>query len=174
MSGDGEGVGERAGDGVDVGPAADLLDGGPGGLSVPVLRLDPDLPMPGYAHPGDAGLDLYARVDVTLEPGERAAVPCGIALALPVGYVGLVTPRSGLAARYGLGMVNSPGVIDSGYRGELAVLLINHDRTDAVTLRRGERVAQLLVLVHPQVHLMAVEQLPGSRRGVGGFGSSGR
>lgn len=141
-------------------------------VDVLIQRLDPDLPMPHYAHPGDAGADLYARVDVTLAPGERVSVPTGIAIALPGGYVGLVHPRSGLAARHGVGMVNAPGVIDAGYRGEIAVLLINHG-TAAVQLSRGDRIAQLLVQQVATMRLHEVTTLPGSHRGDGGFGSSG-
>lgn len=141
-------------------------------VDVLIQRLDPDLPMPNYAHPGDAGADLYARVNVTLAPGERVSVPTGIAIALPGGYVGLVHPRSGLAARHGVGMVNAPGVIDAGYRGEIAVLLINHG-TAPVQLSRGDRIAQLLVQQVATMRLHEVTTLPGSHRGGGGFGSSG-
>lgn len=142
---------------------------------VPVLitRLDPDLPLPAYEHPGDAGLDLRARVDVTLAPGERQLVPTGIAIALPAGYVGLVCARSGLAVRHGIGLVNAPGVIDAGYRGEIGVVLVNHDRDAAVTLRRGDRIAQLVVQQVAQADLTEVADLPGSHRGEGGFGSTG-
>ncbi len=115
------------------------------GLPVAVVRLDPGLPLPSYAHPGDAGADLMSTVDLTLAPGERALVPTGIALALPEGYVALVHPRSGPAARHGLSIVNTPGTIDAGYRGEIKVLLVNHDRTQPVELRRGDRIAQLVV-----------------------------
>ena len=117
----------------------------PDHLEVAVLRLDTDLPLPAYAHPGDAGADLLTTVDVTLAPGERALVPTGIALALPEGYVAFVQPRSGLAARHGLSIVNTPGTVDSGYRGEIKVLLVNHDPREPVELRRGDRVAQLVV-----------------------------
>lgn len=139
-----------------------------------VRRLDPELPLPRYAHPGDAGLDLHARCDVTLAPGERAVVPTGIAIALPPGHVGLVHPRSGLAARHGLGMVNAPGTIDEGYRGELKLTLINHDPHDAVTLHRGDRVAQLLVQRVERMELVETDDLGDTPRGTGGFGSSGR
>jgi dUTP pyrophosphatase len=144
--------------------------------SVPVLllRLDPDLPAPAYAHPGDAGADLTSRVDVTLEPGERALVPTGIAIALPDGYAAFVHPRSGLAVRHGVGMVNAPGTIDAGYRGEISVCLVNLDQTHSVTLSRGERVAQLVVQRVERVRFVEVERLPGSQRGEGGFGSTGR
>jgi dUTP diphosphatase len=142
-------------------------------LPVPVVRLDPDLPLPSYAHPGDAGADLVTAVDVTLAPGERALVPTGIALAVPEGYVALVHPRSGLAARHGLSIVNTPGTIDAGYRGEVSVLLVNHDLTEPITLRRGDRVAQLVFQRVEQAAFSEVEVLPDSARGVGGYGSTG-
>lgn len=144
-----------------------------GDVSVLLHRLDPDLPPPAYEHPGDAGLDLRTRVDVDLGPGERAMVPTGIAIALPAGTVGLVCPRSGLAARHGIGLVNAPGVIDAGYRGEISVVLVNHDLTSAVHLSRGDRVAQLLVQEVLRADLVEVAELPGSHRGTGGFGSTG-
>lgn len=142
---------------------------------VPVLltRLDPDLPAPAYEHPGDAGLDLRARVDVDLGPGERATVPTGVAIALPAGTMALVCPRSGLAARHGVGLVNSPGVIDAGYRGEISVVLINHDLRAPVRLVRGDRIAQLVIQSVLHAELVEVEELPGSHRGSGGFGSTG-
>jgi dUTP diphosphatase len=142
-------------------------------LPVPVVRLDPDLPLPSYAHPGDAGADLVTAVDVTLQPGERALVPTGIALAVPEGYVALVHPRSGLAARHGLSIVNTPGTIDAGYRGEVSVLLVNHDLAEPITLRRGDRVAQLVFQRVEQAAFAEVEVLPDSARGVGGYGSTG-
>jgi dUTP pyrophosphatase len=138
-----------------------------------VLRLDRDLPLPAYAHPGDAGADLMTTVDVTLAPGERALVPTGIAIAFPEGYVALVHPRSGLAARHGLSLVNTPGTIDAGYRGEIKVLLINHDPTETVELKRGDRVAQLVFQRVEQAALTEVEALPESVRGAGGYGSTG-
>jgi dUTP pyrophosphatase len=140
---------------------------------VRVLRLDPNLPLPGYAHPGDAGADLVTAEDVVLGPGERALVPTGMALALPEGYVALVHPRSGLAARHGLSIVNTPGTIDSGYRGEIKVLLINHDLEQPVKLRRGDRIAQLVVQRYEHVRFVAVDELPESARGAGGYGSTG-
>jgi len=140
---------------------------------VPVVRLDPDLPLPAYAHPGDAGADLVTTVDVTLAPGERAMVPTGIALALPEGFVALVHPRSGLAARHGLSIVNTPGTIDAGYRGEIKVLLINHDPKEPIELRRGDRIAQLVVQRFEQARFVDVEVLPESVRGAGGYGSTG-
>ena len=140
---------------------------------MPVLRLDPELPLPAYAHPGDAGADLVTAVDVTLQPGERALVPTGIALAVPEGYVALVHPRSGLAARHGLSIVNTPGTVDAGYRGEVKVLLVNHDRTEPIELRRGDRVAQLVFQRVEEAVFAEVETLPASARGAGGYGSTG-
>ena len=142
-------------------------------LEIAVQQLDPDLPLPSYAHPGDAGADLLTTVDLTLAPGERALVPTGIALALPAGYVALVHPRSGLAARHGLSIVNTPGTIDAGYRGEIKVLLINHDRREPIQLRRGDRVAQLVVQRFERARFVAVPDLPASARGAGGYGSTG-
>jgi dUTP pyrophosphatase len=136
-------------------------------------RLDRELPAPRRSHPGDAGLDLYARVDVRLEPGERALVPTGIAVAIPEGHAGFVVPRSGLAVRDGVGVVNGPGLVDAGYRGELKVILINHGQ-DAVQLARGDRIAQLVVVPVSMTDFLEVESLPDSRRGSGGFGSTGR
>jgi dUTP pyrophosphatase len=145
----------------------------PDHLEVAVLRLDTDLPLPAYAHPGDAGADLLTTVDVTLAPGERALVPTGIALALPEGYVAFVQPRSGLAARHGVSIVNTPGTVDSGYRGEIKVLLINHDPNEPVELRRGDRVAQLVVQRVEHARFVEVDELPDSARGAGGYGSTG-
>lgn len=142
-------------------------------LEVAVRRLDPDLPLPGYAHPGDAGADLVAAEDVVLEPGQRVLVPTGVALALPDGYVGLVHPRSGLASRHGLSIVNTPGTIDSGYRGEIKVLLVNHDPDHPIKLRRGDRIAQLLVQRVEHARFVDVGELPPSVRGAGGYGSTG-
>ncbi len=142
-------------------------------LPVEVLRLDPDLPLPTYAHPGDAGADLLTSVDVRLAPGERALVPTGIAMAVPDGYVALVHPRSGLAARHGLSIVNAPGTIDSGYRGEIKVLLVNLDPSQPIELRRGDRVAQLVVQRVEQAAFVEVDRLPESTRGAGGYGSTG-
>ena len=142
-------------------------------LEISVLRLDPDLPLPAYAHPGDAGADLVTTVDVTLAPGERAMVPTGIALALPEGFVALVHPRSGLAARHGLSIVNTPGTIDAGYRGEIKVLLINHDPKEPIELRRGDRIAQLVIQRFERARFVEVGQLPDSVRGEGGYGSTG-
>lgn len=140
---------------------------------VAVLRLDPDLPLPAYARPGDAGLDLHAAETVTLKPGARALVATGVAVAIPDGYAGLVVPRSGLALRHGVGLLNSPGLIDAGYRGELKVLLVNHDPAAAVTLARGDRIAQLVIQRVERAALEEVSALPPSERGTGGFGSTG-
>ena len=142
-------------------------------LEIRVQRLDADLPLPGYAHPGDAGADLVTTVDVSLAPGERAMVPTGIALALPDGYVALVHPRSGLAARHGLSIVNTPGTIDAGYRGEIKVMLINHDPRQPIELRRGDRIAQLVVQRFERATFVEVDVLPDSARGAGGYGSTG-
>ncbi|MGA0237977.1 MAG: dUTP diphosphatase [Acidimicrobiales bacterium] len=144
-------------------------------LDLPVLRLDPDLPLPAYARPGDAGVDLVAREDVVLAPaGGRALVPTGIAIALPDGYAGFVQPRSGLAVKHGVTCLNTPGLIDSGYRGELKVCLVNHDPTEPFAVKRGERIAQLVVQAVEQVEFVEVEALDESERGDKGFGSSGR
>ena len=142
-------------------------------LEVLVQRLDADLPLPSYAHPGDAGADLVTTVDVTLAPGERAMVPTGVAIALPDGFVALVHPRSGLAARHGLSIVNTPGTIDAGYRGEIKVMLINHDPHAPIELRRGDRIAQLVIQRFERAAFVAVEALPESVRGDGGYGSTG-
>jgi dUTP pyrophosphatase len=144
-------------------------------LDLPVLRLDPDLPLPAYARAGDAGIDLIARANVTLAPaGGRALVATGIAIALPEGYAGLVQPRSGLAFKRGVTVLNTPGLIDSGYRGELKVCLINHDPTEAFEVTRGERIAQLVVQAVEHVTFVEVDTLDDSERGDKGFGSSGR
>ena len=145
----------------------------PDDLVIAVQQLDPELPLPAYAHPGDAGADLVAGVDVDLAPGERALIPTGIAIALPAGYVALIHPRSGLAARHGLSIVNTPGTVDAGYRGEIKVLLINHDPVEAITLRRGDRIAQLVVQRVERARFEAVSALPDSVRGSGGYGSTG-
>lgn len=142
-------------------------------LDILVQRLDPALPLPAYAHPGDAGADLLTTVDVTLAPGERAMVPTGVAIALPEGYVALVHPRSGLAARHGLSIVNSPGTVDAGYRGEIKVMLINLDPGEPIELRRGDRIAQLVVQRVERARFTEVGELPESARGSGGYGSTG-
>ena len=143
-------------------------------LKVLVTRLDPDLPLPKYAKGGDAGADIVSRVDVTLQPGERTLVPTGISIAMPDGYVCLVHPRSGLAIKHGVTMVNAPGTVDAGYRGELQVILINHDPKESVHFKRGERIAQLVFQQVERAEFIEVEHLPGSGRGEGGFGSTGR
>ena len=142
-------------------------------VDVLIQRLDPDVPVPTYAHPGDAGADLVSTQDVTLAPGERAAVPTGVAIAMPAGYVGLIHPRSGLALKHGVGMVNAPGTIDAGYRGEIKVLLINHDPDNPFVIHRGDRIAQLIIQRVEHALFHEVGQLPGSDRGDGGFGSTG-
>ena len=142
-------------------------------VPISILRLDPELPVPAYAHPGDAGADLHAREDVTLEPGERRLVATGIALALPEGYVALVHPRSGLAHRSGLSIVNAPGTIDAGYRGEVQVCLVNLDPATPIELKRGDRIAQLVIQQFVTAGFVEVDELPDSARGAGGYGSTG-
>ncbi|MEV4135352.1 dUTP diphosphatase [Dactylosporangium sp. NPDC049742] len=142
-------------------------------VEVHVRRLDPELPLPAYAHPGDAGADLVAAVDLDLAPGERALVPTGIAIALPDGYVGLVHPRSGLAHRLGVTVLNAPGTIDAGYRGEILVNLVNHDRVITAKISRGDRIAQLVVQRVERAHFHGVDHLPDTVRGAGGHGSTG-
>jgi dUTP pyrophosphatase len=142
-------------------------------VAVRVRRLDPDVPLPMYAREGDAGADLVTTVDVLLQPGERAVLPTGLAVALPAGYAGFVHPRSGLAARAGLGLVNAPGTIDSGYRGEIKVIVINHDPHEALQLHRGDRIAQLVVQQVAHAHFVETDELPDSERGEGGHGSTG-
>lgn len=143
-------------------------------LDVAVVRLDPGLPLPSYAHPGDAGADLHIAEDVTLKPGERAVVRTGIALALPDGYAAFVHPRSGLAAKHGVTIVNAPGTVDAGYRGEIMVILLNSDLCEPVALRRGDRIAQLVVQRVERVAFHEVDELPATARGAGGHGSTGR
>ena len=142
-------------------------------LKVLLSRLDAGLPLPAYAHPGDAGADLVSAIDLELGPGERALVPTGVALALPEGYVALVHPRSGHAAKHGVSIVNTPGTIDAGYRGEIKVLLINHDREAAVSFQRGDRIAQLVIQRFERATFVEVDALPESVRGDGGYGSTG-
>ena len=144
------------------------------GVEVLITRLDPSIPMPVYSKPGDAGADISTRIDVVLKPGERALVPTGISIALPDGYVALVHPRSGLAIKHGVTMVNAPGTVDAGYRGELACILINHDPNESVELKKGDRIAQLVIQKVERAVFTEVKQLPGSDRGAGGFGSTGR
>ena len=142
-------------------------------VSVLIQQLDDGLPLPAYAHQGDAGADLVTSVDVELAPGERAMVPTGVAIALPEGYAAFVHPRSGLAARHGLTIVNAPGTVDAGYRGEIKVLLVNHDTAASVRLSRGDRIAQLVVQRVERAVFHPVDVLPGSARGEGGYGSTG-
>ena len=142
-------------------------------MDIAAVRLDGGLPLPAYAKPGDAGLDLRASESVTLEPGERRLVPTGLAVAIPEGHAGFVLPRSGLAMHKGVTVLNAPGLIDSGYRGELKVLLINHG-AETVSIDRGERIAQLVVQPVARARLVEEERLPDSARGEGGFGSTGR
>jgi dUTP pyrophosphatase len=166
MSGQGEGA--RPMTTGDAGPRAAA-----GQLDVLISRLDPAVPVPGYARHGDAGADLCAAEDIDLAPGERALVRTGIAIALPEGYAGFVHPRSGLAARHGITLVNAPGTIDAGYRGEIKVILLNTDLAQAVSLRRGDRIAQLVVQRVENVTFREVPALPESARGDNGFGSTG-
>jgi dUTP pyrophosphatase len=142
-------------------------------VEISIRRLDPELPLPSYAHPGDAGADLCSSVDLTLQPGERALVPTGIAMALPEGYVALVHPRSGLAARHGISIVNAPGTIDAGYRGEVKVCLVNTDPHEPFTVSRGDRIAQLVIQRFESASFIEAADLPESARGVGGYGSTG-
>lgn len=144
------------------------------GVEVLITRLDPSVPMPTYSKPGDAGADIATRIDIVLKPGERALVPTGISIALPDGYVALVHPRSGLAIKHGVTMANAPGTVDAGYRGELSCILINHDPTESVTFKKGDRIAQLVIQKVERAVFTEVEHLPGSDRGTGGFGSTGR
>jgi len=141
---------------------------------LPVRRLDPGLPLPAYAHPGDAGADLCAAEDVELPPGGRATVGTGVAVAVPEGHAAFVHPRSGLAARHGITLVNAPGTVDAGYRGEVRVVLLNTDPAEPFTIRRGDRIAQLVVQPVTRVRFLEVAELPASPRGEGGFGSTGR
>jgi dUTP pyrophosphatase len=142
-------------------------------VNLRVRRLDPRAVLPSRAYAGDAGLDLHALEPIVLGPGERASIPTGIAVEVPEGHAGLVLPRSGLAARHGIALVNAPGLIDSGYRGEIRVLLLNTDRAHAHDIAPGDRIAQLMVIRHETPDVIEVDELPGSERGAGGFGSSG-
>lgn len=143
------------------------------GVGVLIKRLDPEVPLPSYAHPGDAGVDLVTAEDCSLAPGERAVVRTGIAIALPAGYAAFVHPRSGLAAQHGVTVVNAPGTVDAGYRGEVKVILLNTDARRPVSFRRGDRIAQLVVQRVEYVSFREVDTLPGSARGEGGHGSTG-
>ena len=142
-------------------------------VNVHIKLLDPELPAPAYAKPGDAGADLRSRIDFELEPGERALVPTGVAIALPEGYVGLVHPRSGLATKNGITIVNAPGTVDSGYRGELMVTLLNTDKTKSFHVQRGDRLAQLIIQKYEHATVTVVDELDQTERGSSGFGSSG-
>jgi dUTP pyrophosphatase len=140
---------------------------------LPFQRVDPGARLPERAHPGDAGLDLRSAIGVDVEPGHRALVPTGVAVAIPEGHAGLVLPRSGLASRVGLTLANAPGLIDSGYRGEIVCAVVNLDPDSSVRIERGDRIAQLVIVPAPDVHPSFVDELPGSSRGDGGFGSTG-
>lgn len=143
-------------------------------VSVLIKRLDDGIPLPTYAKGGDAGADLVTRIDLTLAPGERALAPTGISIALPDGYAAFVHPRSGLAIKHGVSMVNTPGTVDAGFRGELQVILINHDPKESITFKRGDRIAQLVIQKVERAEFIEVSELPGSGRGSAGFGSTGR
>jgi dUTP pyrophosphatase len=145
----------------------------PGSVRVLLRRVDGELPPPAYAHPGDAGADLMTAVDVDLMPGERTVVPTGVAIALPAGHAAFVHPRSGLAARAGLALVNAPGTVDEGFRGEIKVIMVNLDPREPIRLRRGDRIAQLVVQPVVRAEFVEVEELPDSPRAEGGFGSTG-
>lgn len=142
-------------------------------IELQIKLLDAEMPMPRYQHEGDAGLDLPSRIDCVLEPGERAIVPTGLSMAIPKGYAGFVVPRSGHASRNGISLVNTPGLVDSGYRGELKIILINTDKREPFHIRRGDRIAQLVIQRVEQVNLVAVTDLDDTTRGSGGFGSTG-
>ncbi|MGI8425509.1 MAG: dUTP diphosphatase [Actinomycetota bacterium] len=142
-------------------------------LELLIKRLDTGLTLPRKAHEHDAGLDLISAIDISLKPGERILIPTGIAVAIPTGHAGYVQPRSGLAITRGLGIVNSPGLIDSGYRGEISVIAINLDQDEAIDINRGEKIAQLVVLPVPEIRVVEADSLPDSQRGTGGFGSTG-
>ncbi len=142
-------------------------------LQVLITRLDPDVPLPKYGKPGDAGADLASRIDYVLPAGHRALIPTGISIALPDGYVALVHPRSGLAIKHGISMVNTPGTVDASYRGELQVILINHDLTEDFHIKKGDRIAQLVIQKVEKADFVEVSSLPGTDRGSGGFGSTG-
>ena len=143
-------------------------------LQVLITRLDESIPLPVYAKGGDAGADIVSRIDITLNPGERALVPTGISIALPDGYAAFVHPRSGLAIKHGVTMVNAPGTVDAGFRGELHCIMINHDPKESITFKKGDRIAQLVIQRVEHAKFVEVHDLPGSGRGSGGFGSTGR
>lgn len=154
-------------------PAPDPGHAPPGDVEVLLTLVEPDVPLPSYAHPGDAGADLVTRIDAVIAPGERLTVPTGVRIALPAGHAAFVLPRSGLARRHGLTVLNAPGTVDAGYRGEIEVTLLNTDAEAAVELRRGDRIAQLVVQRIERARFVPAERLPGSHRGDAGFGSSG-
>ena len=143
-------------------------------VEILITRLDGSVPLPSYAKPGDAGADLCSRIDYVLEPGERALIPTGISVALPQGYVALVHPRSGLAIKNGISMVNTPGTVDAAFRGELQIILINHDLREAFTIKKGDRIAQLVIQKVERADFIEVYSLPGTHRSTGGFGSTGQ
>lgn len=143
-------------------------------LQVLITRLDESIPLPKYAKGGDAGADVVSRIDITLKPGERALVPTGISIALPDGYAAFVHPRSGLAIKHGVTMVNAPGTVDAGFRGELQCIMINHDAHESISFKKGDRIAQLVIQKVERAEFIEVRDLPGSGRGTDGFGSTGR
>ena len=143
-------------------------------LKVLITRLDESIPAPRYAKPGDAGADICTRIDLTIEPGERALAPTGLSIALPDGYAAFVHPRSGLAIKHGVSLVNTPGTVDAGFRGELQIILINHDLREAISFKKGDRIAQLVIQKVERAEFIEVETLPGTDRGAGGFGSTGK
>ncbi len=143
-------------------------------VQVLITRLDESIPLPRYAKGGDAGADIVSRIDITLKPGERTLVPTGISIALPDGYAAFVHPRSGLAIKHGVTMVNAPGTVDAGFRGELQCIMINHDPKEPISFKKGDRIAQLVIQKVERAEFIEVTELPGSGRGTGGFGSTGR
>lgn len=150
-----------------------MADAEAGAVEILIRRLDPELPLPAPAHPGDAGCDLYITADISLEPGQRATVGTGVCIALPAGYAAFVHPRSGLAAEHGVTIVNAPGTVDAGYRGEIKIILLNTDAERPVGFRRGDRIAQLVIQRIERPVFREVQTLPGSQRGEGGHGSTG-
>lgn len=143
-------------------------------VEVLITRLDDSIPLPAYGRPGDAGADICTRIDVTIEPGERALVPTGLSIALPQGFAAFVHPRSGLSIKHGVSMVNTPGTVDAAYRGELQIILINHDLRESISFVKGDRIAQLVIQRVEHATFVEVDSLPGTERGAGGFGSTGR
>jgi dUTP pyrophosphatase len=143
-------------------------------VQVLITRLDESIPLPAYGRPGDAGADICTRIDLTIEPGERALVPTGLSIALPQGFAAFVHPRSGLAIKHGVSMVNTPGTVDAAFRGELQIILINHDLRESISFVKGDRIAQLVIQRVEHATFVEVDSLPGTERGAGGFGSTGR